>query len=266
MMLDKDAITFVIDILTPDSFYLEAHQKVYDAIFYLFGKSKPVDILTVTEQLRKSGQLEAVGGAYYITKLTNRIGSTANVEHHARIVSEKYILRELIRLSNTVIKDAYEDTTDVFELLDQTEQQLFNITDQNMRRSYDKMSDLIHQAIKNIEELKDTDESVVGIPSGFKELDKITSGWQKSDLIVMAARPGMGKTAFVLSIARNAAIDYKRPVAMFSLEMSSIQLVNRLIASEAELPSEKLKKGDLANYEWQQLNSKVDQLAEAPSY
>jgi len=266
LMLDKDAVSFVIDILKPDSFYVDAHQKIYEAVHELFSRSKPVDLLTVTEQLRKNGDLEAVGGAFYITQLTNRVGSTANVEHHARIVSEKHILRELIRTSNEVIRDAYEETTDVFTLLDKAEQNLFDITDSNISRSYGKMGDLLHQALDQIEKISEQEGSIIGIPSGFRELDRITSGWQPSDLVILAARPGMGKTAFVLSLARNAAIDYKKPIAMFSLEMSSLQLVNRLISSEAELPGDKLKRGDLADYEWQQLQTKVEKLSDAKIY
>ncbi len=266
MMLDKDAVSNVIDILKANSFYLDAHQKIYKCFQELFLKNKPIDLLTVTEQLRKTGELEAVGGPFYITQLASRVGSSANVEHHARVVAEKFILRELIRSSNQVIKNAYDETTDVFELLDRTEQSLFEITDQNLRRNYDTMGNLVNQAIKQIEEIGKNKEGVIGIPSGFTALDRITSGWQKSDLVILAARPGMGKTAFTLNLARNAAVDYNKPVAFFSLEMSSLQLVNRLISSEAELSGEKLKKGDLERYEWEQLNSKVQKLSEAPIF
>ncbi len=263
MMLDKDAVSNVIDILKPESFYVEANQKIYRAFQDLFLKNKPIDLLTVSEQLKKDGELENVGGAFYISQLANRVGSSANVEHHARIVSEKYILRELIRTSSKVIKNAYDETVDVFELLDATEQNLFEITDQNLRRNYDTMGNLLSIAIKQIEEISKNDVGVIGIPSGFTSLDKITSGWQKSDLVILAARPGMGKTSFTLSLARNAAVDHKKPVAFFSLEMSSVQLVNRLISSEAELPGEKLKKGDLERYEWEQLHSKIRTLSDA---
>ncbi len=266
MMLDKDAIAEVIDILKPDSFYLESHQEIYSAIMELFSKSQPVDILTVTEQLRKNGKLEMVGGPFYVSSLTSRVGTTANIETHARIISEKYILRELIRTSTEVIKHAYDDTTDVFDLLDKTEQNLFNITEQNLRRSYDKMEGLINQAIQQIEHLKDNTDGLVGIPSGFTALDRLTAGWQKSDLVILAARPGMGKTAFTLSLARNAAVENNIPVAFFSLEMSSLQLVNRLISSETELPQDKIKRGDLQAYEWEQLTHKVNSLTQAPIF
>lgn len=179
MLIDRDAVAIVIDILKAESFYVDAHQHIYKAILQLFEKSQPVDILTVTEELKLMGELDHVGGAFYVTELTNRIGSSANVEYHARIVAQKYIQRELVTISTTIIKDAYEDTTDVFELLDKAERELFNITDQNLRRNYASMSNLITSAIKRIEELKQFDESFTGIPSGFVELDRVTAGWQK---------------------------------------------------------------------------------------
>ena len=266
MLLDKDAVTIVIDILKPRSFYLEPHQKIFRCIQDLFNNSKPIDLLTVTDQLRKSGTLSEVGGPFFISQLTNQVGSTVNVEHHARIVAEKYILRELIRTSNEVIKDAYEDTTDVFQLLDKTEQNIFEITDQNVSRSFEKMGSLVNRAIKNIEDIGKRKKGIVGVPSGFAALDKITSGWQKTDLIIIAARPAMGKTAFTLALGRNAAVDYNMPVAVFSLEMSALQLVNRLMSGESELPAETLKKGKLAKHEWQQLNTKVENLSAAPIF
>ena len=263
MMLDKDAVSNVIDILKAESFYLDKHQKIYACFQELFLKNKPIDLLTVTEQLKKSGVLEEIGGAFYLTQLASRIGSTANVEHHARVVSEKHILRELIKSSNMIIKGAYDETIDVFDLLDKSEQALFEITDQNLRRNFESMGNLLNQAIKQMEELAQNDNAVVGIPSGFTALDRVTSGWQRSDLIIMAARPGMGKTSMVLALARNACVDHKKPIAFFSLEMSSLQLVNRLISSEAELPQEKMKRGELESYEWEQLHSKIQNLSDA---
>ncbi len=263
MMLEKDAVSVVIDILKPESFYDTRHGHIYEAILDLFGKAEPVDILTVKERLKDLGKLDDSGGATYIAELTNRVVSAANVEHHARIVSQKYIQRELITISNKVIHDAYDDTVDVFTLLDRAEQNLFQVTEQNLRRSYESMSNLLTKAVKQIESLKDHEDSLTGVPTGLAELDRLTSGWQKSDLIIVAARPGMGKTAFTLSIARNAAVDYKKPVAVFSLEMSNRQLVNRLISAEAELPSDKLRKGNLEPFEWTQLNTKIDSLGDA---
>ena len=266
LMLEKDALTAVIDILQPKSFYRDDHQRIFNAIQSLFQRSEPVDILTVTNELKKTGELDLVGGPYYITQLTNRVASAANVEFHARIISEKYILRELIRTSTETIKQAYEDSTDVFELMDKAEQNLFSIVEGNIRKNYDKMSTLISQALKQIENAKNQQTGVTGVPSGFTELDRLTSGWQPSDLLILAARPGMGKTAFVLSIARNAAVDFNKGVAVFSLEMSSLQLVQRLIAAESELSGEKLRKGNLEEYEYHQLNAKIGKLAEAPIF
>ena len=266
LMLDKDALTNVIDILQPKSFYKEAHNRIFGAIQRIFQRSEPIDILTVTQDLKKSGELEIVGGAYYISQLTNRVASSANAEFHARIIAQKYIQRELIRISTETIRDAYEDTSDVFDLLDKAEKNLYTIVESNIRKNYDKMHTLIGEAIKEIEAARDQKEGVTGVASGFTALDRVTSGWQKSDLVIIAARPAMGKTAFVLSIARNAAVEFGKPIAVFSLEMSSLQLVNRLIASESELPAEKLKKGQLEDYEFQQLNAKIGRLSEAPLF
>lgn len=266
LMLDKDAVASVIDILHPEVFYKDAHQKIFQAIHHLFHGTQPVDILTVTQQLRKNGDLEIAGGAFYITQLTNRVASSANIEFHARIVLQKYIQRELIRISSETIRDAFEDTSDVLELLDRAEKNLFAITESNIRRKYEDMHTLISKAIKEVEVAANQATGVTGVPSGFTELDRVTAGWQRSDLIIIAARPGMGKTAFVLSLARNAAVQFQKPVAFFSLEMSSIQLVNRLISSETEINTEKLKKGELADHEWHQLNNKVTPLTKAPIY
>lgn len=263
IMLEKDALTQVIDILKPEVFYKEAHHIIFSAIYRLFGKSEPVDILTVTNELKNSGELEIVGGPYYITQLTNRIASSANVEYHSRIISQKYIQRELIRISSEIIKDAFEDTTDVFDLLDKAEQNLFAVSESNLRRNYNDMQSLVTDAIKEIEAGKGKEGHLRGIASGFTDLDRVTNGWQKSDLIILASRPGMGKTAFVLSMARNAAIDFNKSVAFFSLEMSSIQLVTRLISSETQLSADKLKKGNLESYEWEQLHSKIAKLTDA---
>lgn len=266
MMLDKEAVAEVIDILKPESFYVEAHQHIYEAIHDLFAKSQPVDILTVCEQLRSNGKLDEVGGAFAVSQLTMRVASTANIEYYARIVAEKYIMRELIKSSTEIIKDAYDDSTDVFDLLDKAEKRLFSITEQNLRRSYDSMNNLVAAAIKQLEDIKNHQEGLIGVPSGFTELDMLTAGWQKSDLIILAARPSMGKTAFALNLARNAAIDYGRGVAIFSLEMSSLQLVNRLITAETGISAEKLKRADLQPHEWVQLTSKVEKLATAPIF
>ncbi len=266
LMLEKEALSQVIDILKPDSFYVEANRHVFLAIQNLFNASKPVDLLTVTQELRAIGLLDKVGGAYYISELTNRVASAANVEFHARIILEKYILRELIRISSDITKNAFEETTDVFDLLDKAETELFSVAEQNIRRNSESMSTLVSKAIKQIEEIGKQEDGLSGVPSGFTDLDRITNGWQRSTLNIIAARPAMGKTAFVLSLARNAAVEYKKGVAFFSLEMSSIELVNRLLSGEAEIEAEKLKKGTLAAHEWQQLNTRIKKLSEAPLF
>ncbi|UOG73137.1 replicative DNA helicase [Hymenobacter tibetensis] len=266
LMLEKDALTTVIDILKERSFYKDGHQRIFKAILNLFDKSEPIDILTVTHELREMGELEAAGGAHYVANLTFKVNSAANVEYHARIITENAIKRELINIASTIQRDAFEDTTDVFNLLDSTEQALFEVSESNIRKNFDDMRSLMGKAIKELEEKKNQKDGLTGVPSGFSALDRVTSGWQPSDLVIIAARPGMGKTAFVVSAMRNAAVEFKKPVAIFSLEMSSLQLVNRLISAEAELDSEKIKKGNLADYEWAQLNHKISALSSAPIY
>jgi len=266
LMLEKDALTDVIDILKTSSFYEVAHQEIYAAILQLFNNSAPVDIRTVVNQLRKNGKLEAVGGAYYVTSLTARVSSAANIEFHTRAVLEYAIKRQLIQVATSIHKHAYDDTADVFMLLDHAEQALFEITDNNIRKNYTDMRSILSEAFKELEAKRNHQDGLTGIASGFIALDRVTAGWQKSDLVIVAARPGMGKTAFMLSILRNAAVDHGHPVAIFSLEMASLQLVNRLIAAEAELESEKIKKGTLAEHEWQQLMHKTAKLSQAPIF
>ncbi len=266
LMLEKDALTKVIDILHPESFYKDSHRIIFTAIRKLFERSEPIDILTVSNELKKSGELDIIGGPYYITQLTNRVASAANIEYHARIILQKHIQRELIRISSETIKDAFEDSSDVFHLLDRAEKNLFEITKGNISRNYQDMGTMVSEAFRQIEAARLHGTGVTGVQSGFTDLDRITSGWQKSDLIVLAARPGMGKTAFVLSLARNAAIGFNRPVAFFSLEMSSVQLVQRMISSETGIPSDKLRKGTLDNTEWHKLVSMTGKLSQAPVF
>jgi len=266
IMLEKDALASIIDIIKPEAFYKEAHQIIFSAITRLFAKTEPIDILTVTNELKFSGELDAAGGPFYIAQLTNRVASAANTEYHTRIILQKFIQRELIRISSEIIRDAYEDTTDVFNLLDKAENELFAVGEKNLRRNYTGMQVLMSSAMMQIQNAITNKNTFTGVGSGFTELDRVTSGWQPSDLIVIAARPGMGKTAFVLTIARNAAIDFNRAVAIFSLEMSSVQLVTRLISAEAQLPGDKLRKGELAHHEWQQLITKSNILINAPLY
>ena len=266
MMLDKNAVATVLEVLKPESFYVDAHQSIMRAVMNLFERSKPVDLLTVTEELRAMGELEAVGGPFFVTELTNIVASSANVEYHARVIAEKYIQRELIKVSSEIIKDAYNDTVDVLDLLDKAEQNLFNITEGSLRKTTDPMSTLLHKAVKEIEELQVRDTKLRGVPSGFGQLDRLTGGWQKSDLIIVASRPGMGKTSFTLAVARNAAVTWKMPVAIFSLEMSSTQLVQRLMSSETEIPSEQLRQGRLTQQDWDHLIPRIHTLSDAPIF
>jgi len=266
LMLEKEALTNIIDILKPENFYKDANKEIYQAIIDLFNNSQPIDLLTVTNQLKKNGTLDIVGGSYYVTKLTTRVNSASNIEFHSRIILEQSIKRELINISSKVQKDAYEDTIDVFDLLDQTEQSLFDVSESHIRKNYKKVQNLMKEAIDELETKKEKKDGITGVPSGFIDLDTITSGWQPSDLVIVAGRPSMGKTAFVLSLIRNASIDHNLPMGIFSLEMSSLQLVNRLISSEAELDSDKIRKGNLKDYEWQQLLHKTDLLQKAPIF
>ncbi len=265
MMIDKKGVDEVIDILHPDVFYKDAHRFIYEAIFKLFESSEPVDLLTVSAQLKKDGKLEIVGGDFYLIRLTQKVASSAHIEFHARIILQKYIQRSLIKISNEIIEDAYDDATDVFDLLDNAEAKLYDVTQGNLKRSAETAQNLVMQAKKKIEEISNK-EGLSGIPSGFDKVDKLTSGWQPSDLVIIAARPGMGKTALTLSMARNIAVNSEIPVAFFSLEMSSVQLITRLISAETGLSSEKLRTGRLEKHEWEQLNVKVKALEKAPLF
>jgi len=265
MMIDKKGVDEVIDILQPDAFYKDAHKHIFEAIVQLFTETQPIDLLTVSAQLKKNAKLDIVGGDFYLIQLTQKISSSAHIEFHSRIILQKFIQRSLIKISSEIIEESYDETTDVFDLLDKAESKLYEVTQGNIKRSSETAQSLVIQAKKRIEEIANK-EGLSGVATGFEKLDKITSGWQPSDLIIIAARPGMGKTAFVLSMARNMAIDFNQPVAMFSLEMSSVQLITRLISSETGLSSEKLRTGKLEKHEWEQLSVKVKNLEKAPLY
>ncbi|MBL7472505.1 replicative DNA helicase [Robertkochia sediminum] len=265
MMIDKKGIDEVIDMLNPSVFYKESHQHIFESIVQLFESSEPIDLLTVSTKLKQNGKLERVGGDFYLIQLTKKVSSSAHIEYHARIILQKYIQRSLIKISNEIIEDAYDETTDVFDLLDEAEGKFYEVTQGNIKKSAETAQSLVMQAKKKIEEISNK-EGLSGIPTGFDKLDKLTSGWQPSDLIIVAARPGMGKTALTLSMARNIAVDANMPVAFFSLEMSSVQLITRLISSETGLSSEKLRTGKLEKHEWEQLNVKVKNLESAPLF
>ena len=265
MMIDKKGVDDVIDILTEETFYKPEHQTIYSAIYGLFKDSQPIDLLTVSDRLIKDGNLQQAGGDVYLISLTQKVSSSAHIEFHARIVLQKYIQRKLIGISNDIIQEAYDETTDVFDLLDSAEAKLFEVSQGSLKRSSETAEGLVAQALQKIEDISKT-EGMSGVPSGFSKLDNLTAGWQPSDLVILAARPGMGKTAFVMSMAKNMAINFDIPVAIFSLEMSSVQLITRMISSETGISSGKLKKGDLEPHEWQQLNIKVKKLSDAPIF
>lgn len=266
LMLEKDAYSVVCDLLKPESFYDPTNSMVYAAIQQLGAAQKPIDMLTVTEQLRLDGNLEKIGGPVVVSELTSRVLSGANVEYHARIVAQKYLARELISFSSDISSKAFDEVNDVDDLLQEAEGRLFEISQRNVKKDVTQINPVIEQAIKQIQAAANRASGLSGLESGFHELDKLTSGWQNSDLIIIAARPAMGKTAFVLSMAKNMAVNYEIPVAIFSLEMSNVQLVNRLISNVCELGGEKIKSGQLSPMEWDQLMSRVKELQDARLY
>jgi replicative DNA helicase len=267
IMLEKNAFDFVIEILKPECFYVEANQRIFRAMQGLQQKNSPIDLLTVVEELKFREELDLTGGPFYVTRLTNSVVSSANIEAHARIVLQKFIQRELIRISGEIIGDAYEDSTDVFDLLDDAETKLFEITNNHLRKDYASIDTVLVKTIQRIEDLRTRQDEITGVPTGFSLLDHITYGWQPSDLIVLAARPSVGKTAFALNLARNAALHPTKPtvVGFFSLEMSAGQLVQRILSAESEIWLEKIARGRLEEHEMKQLYKKgIERLASAP--
>ena len=266
LLLEKDALSRIIDVIRPEMFYKDANRVIYEAVYNLFQDSQPVDILTAKNYLTQNARLEVAGGVFYLTELTSRVASAANIEYHARVIAQKYLMRELIKIGDNIVKQAYDETSDVFDLLDSSEQELFSLSETNLRRNYMAMSDLVVSTLKRIEDIKGQEGGVTGVPSGFRNLDGYTSGFQNSDLIICAARPAMGKTAFMLTAARNAAVRFGVPVAFFSLEMAATQLVQRLLCAEAEIDAQKVRTGNLAEYEWTQLNTQIGELSKAPIF
>jgi replicative DNA helicase len=266
LMLEKDAYSMISEMLTPQSFYDKTHELIFTAIRDLAMKQEPVDMLTVVEQLRRSGDLEAVGGIPYIALLSQKVVSSAHLEYHARIVAQKALARELISFSSGIASKAFDETNDVDDLMQEAEGQLFEISQHNVKKDFTPISPIIREAIDLMAEAAKRTDGLSGLASGFKDLDKITSGWQNSDLIIIAARPAMGKTAFVLSMAKNMAVNFETSVAIFSLEMSNVQLVNRLIVNVTEIPGEKIKSGQLRQDEWFQLDQRIKQLYDAPIF
>lgn len=266
LMIEKDAYSLVSEILRPESFYEHRHQLIYAAITDLAVNQQPVDILTVKEQLAKRGDLKEVGGPFYITQLSSKVASSAHIEYHARIIAQKYLARELITFTSGIQSKAFDETLDVDDLMQEAEGKLFEISQRNMKKDYTQINPVISEAYQLIQKAAARADGLSGLESGFTKLDKMTSGWQNSDLIIIAARPAMGKTAFVLSMAKNMAVNFNTPVALFSLEMSNVQLVNRLIVNVCEIPGEKIKSGRLESYEWEQLDFKIKELYDAPIF
>lgn len=266
LMVEKDAVISVLDVLKPESFYKETHQKIFKSIVELSTRLEPIDLFTVTEALRKTEELDEVGGAVYLAQLTSRVGSAAHLEYHSKIIAQKYIQRELIRVSTDIQNKAFDDSIDVDDLLDYSEMELFKVAEGNIKRETAPISTIVNEALRHLEEAGKREDGLSGVPCGFSELDRMTSGWQASDLVIVAARPSMGKTAFVLSMARNMAVDHEVAVAFFSLEMSSVQLVNRLIVSESGIPHEKIRNGKLTPQEWTQLTVKIGNLQNSKIY
>lgn len=264
LMLSEDALDAAIEQLQEEYFYKPENQKIFNAIRTLFSQNYKVDMLTVVDKLRSMGELEAAGGAYYVSSLTNNVVSAAHIEYHAKILAQKSVQRELIRVSTETLTDAYDETQDVMNLLDRTEGRLMEINDRSFRHDISSIDSLVSMARTQIDEAQQSDNSLSGLPTGFTELDRHTGGFQKGTLIILAARPAMGKTAFALSMARNMAVDFKKPVAIFSLEMTGVELAMRLISAETDIPAEKLKKGGMMSpADMQQLETRSQALNEA---
>lgn len=269
IMLEKNAMAEVQDLLTTEKFYTEAHQRIYQAMLNLDRTSQPVDILTVVQELTFMGCLEMAGTAYYVTKLTNEVVSSANIVAHARIVSQKWMAREIIRVGSEMVKDGYEDSTDPFDLLDRCEQGIAGIMDSNDRGKMTPIASAAAKSMQRIALLRAQGSSLTGIPAGFDDLDRITHGWQPTDLIILAARPSVGKTAFALNLARNAAMNKIKPVpvAFFSLEMSEGQLMERLISRESGVYLDMIKTGRLDDEQMTHIyRTGVDPLSKAPIF
>ena len=266
LLLEKDAYSLISDILTPESFYDPRNQKVYSAISKLHVAQHPVDILTVVEQLRTDGTFDEVGGVAYLSSLTQNIVSSSHIEYHARVIAQKSTARELISYSANVQDKAFDPTQDIDELMQEAEGSLFKLSQKKLKKDYQQIDSVITEAYEMLHKAAERTDGMSGIASGFHALDRMTSGWQNSDLVILAARPAMGKTAFALSMAKNIAVDQNIPVALFSLEMSNVQLINRVIVNTCEIKGEKIKSGQLEDYEWVQLDNKIKDLIGKPMF
>ena len=266
LMIDKDAFLIISELLRPESFYDPRHHKIYDAIRQLSMNEKPIDVLTVTDQLSHNGDLDKIGGPGYIAELSTMVATSANIEFHASIVAEKYLSRQLITYSHTIGKKAFDDTCDAKDVIEEAESMLFELAQTNVKKDYVHVSPLIKEASDIMMTASKNNGDVTGISTGYKRLDDLTSGWQNSDLVIIAGRPAMGKTAFALSMAKNIAADQNVPMAFFSLEMSGVQLVNRLIANNCEIEGMKILNGSLNKEEWDRFDKRIQHLIDAPLY
>ena len=266
LMIDKDAFSIVSEILKPETFYEPRNQKIYRAIQTLSMNENPVDIMTVIEELRHEGALDDVGGPTYIVDLSSHVASSANIEYHARILAHKFMARQLISFAGVIETKAFDETTDVDELMQEAESSLFELSQKNMRQDYTQVEPVVDQAIKILQKAAANKGELTGIPTGYGKLDDMTAGWQASDLVIIAGRPAMGKTSFALSLAKNIAVDYQRPIAFFSLEMNNVQLVNRLISNVCEIEGKKILNGQLDDEEWKRLDMNIGRLQTAPIY
>jgi replicative DNA helicase len=263
MLLEKEAIAKAIEVLDETAFYKPAHQYIFSAMIGLFERSEPVDLITLIEELRRRAQLEKIGGEFYLTELTTKVTNAANIEFHAHIVLEKALMRQLIASSSAMAGRAFSETEDALELLDEAEQQIFQISEQRMKKNFVSMNTAVHSTMEMLESIHGKHSGITGVPAGFTELDNITGGFQKSDLIIVAGRPSQGKTALVLSLARNASVIHNVPIGFFSLEMSTQQLVMRLICAEARVDAHMVRTGRLPEDEWRKLSTSVGRLYKA---
>ncbi|MBQ7237680.1 MAG: replicative DNA helicase [Bacteroidales bacterium] len=266
LMLEKDAYSQVSEILKPDTFYEKKHQTIFTAIQELALAQNPIDMLTVTNQLQRDGKLDEIGGPFYIAQLTQKVSSAAHVEYHAKIIASKALARQLINYAGKIEAAAFDETTDIPTLMQEAEGALFQLSQQNIKKDTQQIDPIIKEAIQKIQDSANRSDGLSGIPTGFHELDGMTSGWQNTDLIIIAARPAMGKTAFALSMVKNMAVNYGIHVAMFSLEMSNLQLVNRLLQNTCEITGDKVKSGKLDPGEWEQLTTRIKELQGAPIF
>ena len=266
LMIDKDAFSVVSEILRPETFYDPKHQKIYQAIQTLNINEHPADLITVSEQLKQQGDLEAVGGAAYIVDLTAHVASSAHIEYHAQILSKKFLARQLISYASKIETQAFDETIDVDVLMQEAEGELFELSQKNMKKDYTQIDPVVERAVKAIEKAYENTGGLTGIPSGFTKLDDITSGWQASDLVIIAGRPAMGKTSFALSIAKNVAVDHQIPLAFFSLEMSNLQLGQRLMSNVCEIDSKKILNGQFSKPDWDRLDRNLPKLQGKPIY